>query len=905
MNASSGEHLWQGSAASLDRKLRIRASFTEQLDGVTADNFDSTVFLQPPGNEFLQEQIEKSLRHEEHRLRLQLRRKPDFLSQMVEEMLNHGALSNKSENVSGVMFSKERATLLDLLFELQRPQNWSFLIGNAVQGALYENLANSEDMTSDEAKGPVLLSFILGMIQQSESRVAKMKGKKLVFLVGDTGSGKSTTASYLLNIRLEEEKGPMGRAWTHKNRHGPLISASWSVSQTLYAESFDVNHSNRLFALVDSPGFEDTRGDAYRMVTALSLDRAVAAAERIPSVVLTVPYSLISEKRGQSLLELLTKVRGRFPKVLDLEQFEQGQPDEGLHIIVTKSNRLTEDQIRAIESGAFAREALKHCQENMKRFESSPLDAQVLWEQSRMWKSLQHLASRKRIHVLDLGDKKQRKLLLQSLSRQKPGPFKKPQYATSFHDPKLQKVLEVFVSTAANTWRRFFEKFQELPVLTRQAQVRSHEVQKEVVLLEERRGEQERSLNQSLNKWKRFKQDLDEKGSTEEDLENLVGQQARQEWTIANLSVSQCNLRLQNSRFRFESEKHAADSAEAKVDELQKRIEELRNGSTRVELFVHRSPEKELVFYKDCGDETQEKALEEVRGWDIGKCKRQVVVDPATHHGPVGLVAYIPKEYRLVPADEEQRKRFQDVLSEEAAFGSTVAKVSGEKYTLLAGRASPDGRTIVVLFEMNYDGSPPYPHVQVVHQIPNEAFNEAPLLNADAELTDLLSQKERAFKAKSSEQAQMESLEAQCAREQRQADEILHTGKLNGVAHRLAMAERQLEDFEKSAGDFQAEVARLQAESVMMTQTLSKYRRQHAELAFTIKAFYHKVVPALLQLSEYVWNILTSGAVNTEVFQELDLFLKAHEEANQTDGGILAMADVVLAQYRNNSSNSN
>ena len=41
------------------------------------------------------------------------------------------------------------------------------------------------------------------VLQEGMKLIEQMRGKKLIFLVGDTGSGKSTTASYFMNIKLE------------------------------------------------------------------------------------------------------------------------------------------------------------------------------------------------------------------------------------------------------------------------------------------------------------------------------------------------------------------------------------------------------------------------------------------------------------------------------------------------------------------------------------------------------------------------------------------------------------------------------------------------------------------------------------------------------------------------------
>ena len=910
MNATSGMVLWEGESISLDRVLRVRVPFTEPMEGVNGDNFDSVIFLATPGKDFVQEQTEKDFRHELHLFRLELRRRPVLLERMTKRILAHGVLDKKQEDALADAFPNAKRKLESYASELELSQNWSSILGTLIPDALLESLVNSADMSSDETKGPGVLSHILNMVQHSDRHVAKMKGKQLIFLVGDTGSGKSTTASYLMNIKLQEESGPMGRAWGHRNVSGPQISPSWTASQTLYAQGFEVDDLGESYALVDSPGFDDTRGDAYRMVTGLSLDRAVAAASCIPSVVLTVTHSLISERRGQSLLELLTKLRGRFPGILSPKQFDEGHIDQGLHIIVTKSSGLNAEQIRAVENGAFAREALQHCQDNLERFKAS-LDSLVLKEHYKMWKTLHRLGSKKRIHVLDLRDRQQRKDLLQRFRGLKHGPCTKPEYGTSFQDPKSQKILEVYISVSANTWRRFIEKLVwEFPHLKNQTEARLQESRQEGLELIRKRDQENKTLTDNVKKWQDLKRDLDLHENSLDDLEHLDESQTKLEWENADRLSSECNRRLGASEANFAQEENATRRLQADIESLESKIDEWKSGTTKVNLWSccdNSDNSDNMTLLEKCGDETQEKAFSELRDWDFGKCKQKTTVDKASYVGRVTVNAYVPKEYRLIPADKDQSERFQTLLSEEETFGKTVAKVSGEKYTLLARKASPDGRTIVVRFEFQYSGSTPYPHVQIVHIIPNIDFNEASLRNADAEMTDLLSKKARAEKAKSSAQADVKSLEKQCAQQEHRADQILQARELKGVKQRLKFAQEQLQFFEETSADFQIEVERLQNQTSALSDDLSNLCRKHAELAFTITRYYHKVVPSLVHMSEYVRQILSSELVNHGVFQELDSFLKVHEEANQTsmkEGGIVGKAEVVLAEYQKSSSDS-
>ena len=111
-------------------------------------------------------------------------------------------------------------------------------------------------------------------------------------------------------------------AVSHSHAQGPKIGESWCASQTLFAEGFPVPLLGSDFVQVDCPGFADTRGDDYSIVTGLSLDHAVQAASRITAIALVIPYPALAEQRGGVFLELLGRLQGRWPDILKPAQFQ-------------------------------------------------------------------------------------------------------------------------------------------------------------------------------------------------------------------------------------------------------------------------------------------------------------------------------------------------------------------------------------------------------------------------------------------------------------------------------------------------------------------------------------------------------------------------------------------------------
>lgn len=672
-------------------------------------------------------------------------------------------------------------------------------------------------------------------------------------------------ASQPRGIPLEEATGAFGPVWIHENKSGPVISTSWFESQTLCAEGYDVSELGSDVVLVDAPGFEDTRGDEFSMVTSLSLDRAFDSVACISAILLLVPYSLISETRGRGLLELLGKLRGMLKQIFD------GRPGIVLYIIITKYEGDV-GQRAEMEDGAFATEASRHCGKNLRTAgsESRPLDEHCI-----LWRAVKHSASQKRIHVLDLEDLGQRADLLDALDAlsQSHGPCSKPDFGSSFHDTKSQRTVELMFSTAAHTWSMFFKQFlQENPRLMNEIKEEICDVQSEIQEVEssdETRHQHHQALMEQLGQ--QSKEELSRNGHTPNN--HLIDEA---EAAIANRSVAECKDRLQKQRAHLQ---HASDrTAELKknITMREAEIDQLKKGHEDIDVFKtdYNSIDRVLLFDRDCGNDTLEAALQDVRPWDYSQCSGERNQTVANYSGGVYKYVYLPKEYRLIPADEDQRKRFETSLLDGESFGQTTARVSGDKYTLQGRKASVDGRTVAYLFTFNFDANKPYPSVWVVHSIPNADYNEAKISNAESDMNSLVHQLDQASKMENTQKALVDILKKECD------------------AKAL---------FEESSLNFTAEQKKLQQLNSTLRQSFFEFAREHAWLAFTILGYYNTTVPVLVDLAEFVPRVITSEAVNRDALvKELGAFMEAYHEANKT--GILLKAENVLAEYRKGNS---
>ena len=211
---------------------------------------------------------------------------------------------------------------------------------------------------------PQLIEMLAHSLRQSQN----LNKKRGLILLGSTGCGKSTTACYLMGTKMKESRSPYGDTIVELGEQDtedlPKLGFSLGISETTFAKGYDLRsttekkglgrmevqvpvkfppHITReTFNIVDFPGFKDTRGTDFEIVTTYSVDHSIKALEAIDAVGLVISYETVTAVRSSLFIEALIDLSQQFQGCI-------GNPDleKRMFIFITKQpSNIKEDNVR-------------------------------------------------------------------------------------------------------------------------------------------------------------------------------------------------------------------------------------------------------------------------------------------------------------------------------------------------------------------------------------------------------------------------------------------------------------------------------------------------------------------------------------------------------------------------------
>ena len=146
------------------------------------------------------------------------------------------------------------------------------------------------------------------LFKKSSNQMLKIKGKDLVLVVGNTGSGKSTVINYLLGNQMVKQihKGKrVFKGTTQDETMYPKIGLS-NLSETLYSSIYHDHKSNIYWC--DCPGFGENRGITEEILAEMNLEIAIKLANSIKAIVIVINSHELDVKKGVALSQLNQKI---------------------------------------------------------------------------------------------------------------------------------------------------------------------------------------------------------------------------------------------------------------------------------------------------------------------------------------------------------------------------------------------------------------------------------------------------------------------------------------------------------------------------------------------------------------------------------------------------------------------
>lgn len=188
-----------------------------------------------------------------------------------------------------------------------------------------ESRANYESPTTKD--GVDIDSLKQYMVKAFENTQAA-KEKEIVLVIGNTGSGKSTTINYLLENPLATKQDEYGIDYIdvadpNTQQHYPKIGQSSTVSETLYPEVYRAPSG---LDICDCPGFGDTRGEVEAITAAVSTKAVIKNARSIRAIVVLLGFPFDGDKcltlrnSFSTLQILLSQSHGSNQNAVDSQQ---------------------------------------------------------------------------------------------------------------------------------------------------------------------------------------------------------------------------------------------------------------------------------------------------------------------------------------------------------------------------------------------------------------------------------------------------------------------------------------------------------------------------------------------------------------------------------------------------------
>jgi len=676
----------------------------------------------------------------------------DFLiesySHSSNNLFNKKALFEKIEKrENGKVILEGINKILEIKNSLGEKSNEFNILTELVKEYNYCRLINKEQGIKTQR--------IMELITKGKQITDQLKGKTIIAFYGNTGSGKSTTVNYFAGVPLKKEKNNFGDDIIKIDEEEykgitAKIGHSLGTSETIYAQAFkiiDDTYCENKFPkekvkdifLCDNPGYKDTRGIEYEMITNLSIDESIKNCGKLQAAVLVLPFTVFTHDRANLLIEAILNFEERFPDLLDISS----STFKSVFIVITKYD--SENQIEGFDGRLNM-----HIQEESRNIgELSKSDKysnkyEILNAKKRLdiFNSLYEMKKNEQILFINVVDNLDREDFFSKIYNSRG--IDKNKYKKSMLGSEIIKKFSEEVNKITHTWHRIIlDKYlKEIP---KDLEFKKKEIKRisdgiankksviedisKSIEKSEKQIEIFNSYLQSYNEYSENYQNLD---FNEIDIESkkseLISLKKNLENTILKLNDNQKNY---NTTF------NEISLLENKLKEYRSKLDIYKIGETEIMILNDSYNYGEEFYYTVGKNDEFEKALKEVRPIKFDNNVKMEKFKVGYSEESFISSVFIEKKFALVPENTNfdqagMLKKYQNNAIYKANIKSNLCKLTRINSTM-------DGKKMVIQFSSYFKIGKNIPYLKISHMIPNESINKDNIINLESEINLLQS----------------------------------------------------------------------------------------------------------------------------------------------------------------------